>query len=105
MRRATGLAAWIAIGHPRYRPLLAELLGLAGLAAGLIIVVPLTSRDRKVPLHVAIDPPEGGLRARSYAKCEDVRSISTERLTECWGRVAALTMRDVEDRLRIVMGL
>lgn len=73
--------------------------------AGLIIVVPLTTKDRKVPLHVAIDPPEGGLRARSYAKCEDVRSISTERLTECWGRVAAVTMRDVEDRLRIVMGL
>jgi ABC-type multidrug transport system fused ATPase/permease subunit len=36
MRRATGLAACIAIGHPRYRPLLAELLGLAALAAGLV---------------------------------------------------------------------
>jgi mRNA interferase MazF len=73
--------------------------------AGLVIVVPLTTTDRKVPLHVAIDPPEGGLRARSFAKCEDVRSISTLRLAECWGRVAAVTMRDVEDRLRIVMGL
>lgn len=73
--------------------------------AGLVIVVSLTTKNRKVPLHVAIGPPEGGLRARSYAKCEDVRSISTERLTECWGRVATATMRDVEDRLRVVMGL
>jgi mRNA interferase MazF len=50
--------------------------------AGLVIVVPLTTRDRRVPLHVAIDPPEGGLRGRSFALCEMVRSIAIERLVQ-----------------------
>jgi len=36
MRPATGLRAWIAIGHPRYRRLLAELLALALGLAGLV---------------------------------------------------------------------
>ncbi len=28
--------------------------------AGLVIVAPMTTRDRRLPLHVAVDPPEGG---------------------------------------------
>jgi len=73
--------------------------------AGLVILVPLTTRDRGVPLHVALTPPDGGVRQLSFAKCEDVRSVSVERLAECWGRVSDRTMATIEDRLRIVMGL
>jgi mRNA interferase MazF len=71
--------------------------------AGLIVVLPLTTTRRGIPLHVAIDPPEGGLRERSFAKCEDIRSISSERLRERWGRVAPGTIRLIEDRLRILL--
>ena len=53
--------------------------------SGLAIVVPLTRTERPSPLHVSLDPPEGGVRERSYATPEMVRSISRERLIERWG--------------------
>lgn len=73
--------------------------------AGLVVVVPLTTRHRRIPLHVPVEPPEGGVRETSYAKCEDVRSISVERLTKPWGPVTPATMAAVEDRLRILLDL
>lgn len=45
------------------------------------IVVPLTTRDRGLPHHVAVDSPESGLRQRSWARTEDVTAISTDRLS------------------------
>jgi mRNA interferase MazF len=52
--------------------------------SGLVIVVPLTSRRRDLPSHVELDPTSG-LDTPSYAKCEDVKSISTERLVHAIG--------------------
>ncbi|MBI4202040.1 MAG: type II toxin-antitoxin system PemK/MazF family toxin [Chloroflexi bacterium] len=72
---------------------------------GLVMVVPLTTRQRGTPLHVGIAPPEGGIRETSYAKCEDVRSISTERLIQRWGMVHTATMTEVEDRLCALLKL
>jgi mRNA interferase MazF len=72
---------------------------------GLVVVVPITSRSKEFPLHVRIDPPDGGLKHPSFAKCEDVRSVSRERLREPLGRVSPAVLRQVEDRLRLVLGL
>jgi mRNA interferase MazF len=38
--------------------------------AQLVLAAPLTTRDRRIPLWVAIEPPEGGLRERSLAMCD-----------------------------------
>jgi len=73
--------------------------------AQLVIVVPLTTTDRNIPVHVRIEPPNGGVRDVSYAMCEAVRSISKDRLDRRWGTVDAETMRRVDDRLRIVLDL
>ena len=73
--------------------------------AGLVIVVPITSKAKAVPFHVVVEPPEAGLTQTSYVKCEDVRSVSRERLLDRWGEVSEATMNAVEDRLRILMGL
>lgn len=73
--------------------------------AGLVVVLPLTTRARGIPSHVPVDPPEGGVTARSFVKCEDVRSISTARLSRRWGTVLPATMALVEDRVRILLGL
>lgn len=73
--------------------------------AELAVVIPLTTRDRGIPLHVPVSPPEGGLQQQSYIKCEDIRSISTDRLLDRWGFVSSTTLSDVEDRLRILLGL
>ncbi len=74
-------------------------------ASGLVVVLPITSKDKGIPFHVALEPPEGGLKVRSFVKCEDVRSISVERLEKCWGAVSPEILAAVEDRLRILMGL
>ena len=73
--------------------------------AGLIIAAPLTRQDKNIPYHVAIEPPEGGLRAVSYIKCEDIRSIARERLSDRWGEVSSDTMVMVEERLRLLLNL
>ena len=45
---------------------------------GLVFAIPLTrTRSPDFPSHIAVDPPEGGLTARSYILCEMLRSIST----------------------------
>jgi mRNA interferase MazF len=76
--------------------------------AGLVVVVPLTTREReRMPLRVRIDPPEGGLRDPSWALCEAVRSISTKRLVqgERWGVVAGTTLDAVAFRIRALLDL
>lgn len=60
--------------------------------AGLVVVLPITSRSKGVPLHVALSPPEAGLTLPSFIKCEDVRSISIERLVRRLGSVEKQTM-------------
>lgn len=73
--------------------------------AGLIIVIPITTKDKGIPLHVGVFPPEGGLNEQSFIKCEDVRLVAKERLVRCLGRVEEGTLVEVEDRLRILLGL
>jgi mRNA interferase MazF len=73
--------------------------------AGLVVVVPLTTRREGVPLHVRVEPPEGGHRSTSFVKCEDIRSVSKSRPSERLGEVSASTMAEVEDRLRRLLAL
>ncbi len=73
--------------------------------AGLAIVLPMTSTVRPIPSHVAVSPPEGGLKTRSAVLCEAIRSISSDRLIQRWGAVAPPTLATVEDRLRILLRL
>jgi mRNA interferase MazF len=73
--------------------------------AELIVVLPLTTKDKQIPFHVPITPPEGGLAQRSYIKCEDVRSVSKDRLMSRLGSVSIGTILSVQDRLRILLSL
>ncbi len=73
--------------------------------ADLVIVLPLTTTDRGLPLHVAVNAPDGGLRYDSFVMCEAIRSISRTRLIDRWGSVSPAILSDVEDRLVIVLDL
>jgi mRNA interferase MazF len=73
--------------------------------AGLVIVLPLTTKPKGVRSHVPVKPPEGGLRNLSFIKCEDVRSVALERLSRRLGAVSAATMEAVQFCLRILMDL
>lgn len=69
---------------------------------GLCLCVPLSTRDRGSPLHVVIEPPEGGVRATSYALVDQVRALDRS-LMERWGVVESATHRRIASLLaRIV---
>ncbi len=71
--------------------------------ADLVIVLPVTSRIRGIPSQVVVQPPEGGLRKPSAVICEGIRSITKQRLINCWGIVGPPTLDAVEDTLRILL--
>jgi mRNA interferase MazF len=79
--------------------------GFSSGPAGLVVMAPLTSVDKRVPLHVRIEPPEGGLTQTSFVKPEDVRSLSLSRLGRRLGRVSPGTMSVVETHLRVLLDL
>lgn len=71
--------------------------------AGLAIVLPMTTRDRGIPVHVSVDPGEGGVSRQSFIKCEDIRSIDQRRLTSRLGSVSQTTMSMVAASLRTLL--
>jgi mRNA interferase MazF len=73
--------------------------------AELSVVAPLTTRFRGNDLHVRVEPGEGGLTRTSYIKCEDLRSVSHDRLERYRGAVSPATMSAVEDILLDLLAL
>jgi mRNA interferase MazF len=73
--------------------------------AELIVVIPITSKEKRIPFHVPIEISDGGLLKRSFVKCEDIRSLSKDRLSKRLGLASQQAMDAVEDRLRILLNL
>jgi mRNA interferase MazF len=73
--------------------------------AGVVIVVPTTTTPRGLPSHVEIDPTSSGLDELSYAKCEDVKSISEQRLIAQLGAVSDVVMLEIARALRFLLYL
>ncbi len=71
--------------------------------SGLVVVAPLTTREKGIPFHVALAAPDGGVVQNSYIKCEEVRSISRDRLFQRLGSISSQALSDIEDRLRILL--
>lgn len=73
--------------------------------AGVVIVVPLTTTPRGLPSHIEIDPADSRLDEVSYAKCEDVKSISDQRLIARLGAVSAAVMFEIARVLRLLLDI
>ena len=73
--------------------------------AELVIVLPITRTERGIASHVRVAALEGGLKDVSFIKCEDIRSISKQRLKSKWGKVSRQTLAAVEDRVRLLLNL
>ena len=71
--------------------------------AGVLLVVPLTSVRRDLPSHVKIEAGESGLDHTSYAKCEDVKSISERRLVNRLGVAGARPLFEIRRVLRYLL--
>jgi mRNA interferase MazF len=77
--------------------------------AGLVMVVPLTSKmkkSRNIPAHIRVAPPEGRLTTPSVSLCDQLRTISKDRLGKApWGAVSATTLAQVDKALRVLLRL
>jgi mRNA interferase MazF len=75
--------------------------------AGLVMVLPLSSKvqkSRNIPAHIPVAPPEGGLKTPSVILCDQLRTISKDRLANArWGTIAATTLVRVETALRMLL--
>ncbi|WP_307856916.1 type II toxin-antitoxin system PemK/MazF family toxin [Mycolicibacter acidiphilus] len=61
---------------------------------GLVVVVPITTAGYGLRSHVELEPEAGGLDHTSYARCDQLRVVSVERLSS----------RQGNDRLRSEAG-
>jgi mRNA interferase MazF len=73
--------------------------------AGVVVVVPITTSYRGLPSHVEIDRGGSGLDELSYAKCEDVKSVSEQRLVGRLGVVGDEVMFQAARALRFLLDL
>lgn len=73
--------------------------------AELAVVLPVTTTRRGLPSHVEIEPGESGLSHTSYAKAEDIKSVSTQRLVRRLGAVSADRLERAEHALRLLLDL
>ena len=70
------------------------------------IVVAVSTKGRDVPFHVSLEPSEeNGLSEPSFAKCEQILTISKSRVTERLGRLGAADLGRVEAGLKRVLRL
>ena len=73
--------------------------------AGVIVVVPCTTTRRGLPSHVEIDSGDSGLDVVSYAKCEDLKSVSEQRLITRLGQVGPRVIFEISRVLRFLLEL
>lgn len=74
-------------------------------SSGLVIVIPVTTAHRGLPSHIELDDPANGLDEPSHAKCEDVKSVSVDRMVTRFGTVGPVEMSRIESVLRILLRL
>lgn len=72
---------------------------------GLITVLPLTRTRIGWPSHVEIESAESGLRETSYVQTEQIRTISTERVTRIVSRLPFASLSVVDGLLRTNLAL
>lgn len=71
----------------------------------LVVVIPVTSAAYGLRSHVEVEPRRSGLSHISYARCDQIRVISTERLSTRRGIVAPDELRSIDQALRFVLDL
>lgn len=74
-------------------------------AGELVVVVPVTSAAYGLRSHIEIEPGASGLAHTSYARCDQLRVLSTERLASRLGIIGPDSLRSIEQALRFVLDL
>ena len=72
--------------------------------ASTVTVLPLTRCQHELPTRIEIEPDDiNGLTETSYARCEDIRSISERRLVHMIDRTALVVMAAVSRTIRLFL--
>jgi mRNA interferase MazF len=72
------------------------------------IVLAMSTRGKRVPFHVRIDPAKSnGLRETTFVKCEQILTIAKARLSgeRPLGRVSASQLRQAEAAVLLAIGI
>lgn len=78
----------------------------ARLGRGVLTVVPITSNTKRIyPFQVLLTAAATGLELDSKAQAEQVRSVAVERIGDLVAQVPIDLMDDIEQALRIHLGL
>jgi mRNA interferase MazF len=73
--------------------------------AGIATVLPISAVDQKIATHVKVPAGEAGQTHDGFVKCEEVRSVSIERLTTRVGAVKATTLAAVMRNVGVLLGI
>lgn len=88
------------------RPVLVVSNDAANRTSSVVTVVPITTRMTPLfDFQVVLPGAETGLARDGRAQCEQVRALSVRRLGRHAGRVGAERMAEVDEALRIHLGL
>jgi mRNA interferase MazF len=71
----------------------------------LIGVVPITSTRYGLRSHVELEPGDTGVHHESFARCDQIRMLSTKRLSARRGRTSPESMQAIDRALRFVLDL
>ncbi len=74
-------------------------------AGGLLIVVPIASAAYGLRSHIEVEPGTSGLDHTSYARCDQLRVVSTGRLSSRLGTIGPEELRRIEQAVRFVLDL
>ncbi len=72
---------------------------------GLVAVVPVTTAEYSLRSHIELEIEKSGLHQISYARCDQLRMISTARLASRRGIIEPDTLRSIDQALRFVLDL
>lgn len=71
-----------------------------------LIVAAITSGDRaSYDVQVEVKAPEGGLQHDSIVLLNQIRTIDKRRVGRYWGHLSEQTMKQVDEAIRISLGL
>ena len=71
----------------------------------MVCVVPVTKTQGEGALYPSLCSGGSGLRMRSFALVDQVRSIDKRRITKIFGQISDEELKKIDDGLRLFLGL
>lgn len=79
---------------------------IGNLYSPVLIVAAITSGENaRYDVQVEVKSPEGGLNHNSIVLLNQIRTIDKRRVGRYWGRLSAQTMQQVDEAIKISLGL